>query len=187
MKKYANLYNETEKTHQPNPPYFELPLGDKLLVMLSKLSHLSRSAFDGKTSQNRILHLLLDEGTMTQRELTERLDIQSGSVSEVMKKLENAGLITRTVSEADRRAVDVSLTPDGLALAEEYVYQRSARITEMFSCLSLDEQQQLLALLEQLGQNWSQRYRGEGRRRQEDDSCREERQHHRHHRHKQDQ
>lgn len=178
MKKYANLYSQNEKTPEANPPYFELPLGDKLLVMLSKLSHLSRSAFDGKTSQNRILHLLQEEGAMTQRELTEHLDIQSSSASEVMKKLENAGLITRTVSETDRRAIDVCLTSEGTAQAEEYLRQRTERINEMFSCLAPDEQLQLLSFLERLGENWSLRYRGEGRRRQDSDD-----RHHNHRRH----
>lgn len=176
MRKYADLYNHNCRKHEPTPPYFELSLGDKLLVMLSKLSRLSRSAFDGKTSQNRILHLLLEEGSMTQREMTERLDIQPGSASEVMKKLENASLITRTVSETDRRAVDVCLTPDGVAQAEAYVQQRSERINEMFSCLSVDEQQQLLGFLERLGEDWSQRYRSEGRRKSDGDHCDDNRQ-----------
>lgn len=174
MRKYADLYNPNGHKRETTPPYFELPLGDKLLVMLSKLSHLSRSAFDGKSSQNRILHLLSDEGAMTQRELTEHLGIQPGSASEVMKKLENAGLISRTVSESDRRAVDVCLTANGVAQAEEYMQQRTQRINEMFSCLSADEQQQLLSFLERLGENWSQRYRGEGRRRQDCDNCSDE-------------
>lgn len=183
MRKYADLYNHNGHKHEPAPPYFELPLGDKLLVMLSKLSRLSRSAFDGKTSQNRILHLLLDEAAMTQRELTEHLGIQPGSASEVMKKLENAGLISRTVSESDRRAVDVCLTADGVAKAEEYMQQRTQRINEMFSCLSADEQQLLLSFLERLGENWSQRYRGEGRRRRDCDNCSDERKDSCHRRH----
>lgn len=171
MKKYTDFCDHGGRKREPAPPYFQLPLSDKLLVMLSKLSHLSRSAFDGKTSQTRILHLLLEEGAMTQREMTERLDIQPGSASEVMKKLENANLITRTVSETDRRAVDVCLTPDGVAQAEAYVQQRAERINEMFSCLSADEQQQLLGFLERLGETWSQRYRGEGRRKPDGDHC----------------
>ena len=183
MRKYADFCTHSGCKHEPTPPYFELPLGDKLLVMLSKLSRLSRSAFDGKTSQNRILHLLMDEGAMTQRELTEHLDIQPGSASEVMKKLENAGLISRTVSESDRRAVDVRLTADGVAKAEEYMQQRAQRINEMFSCLSADEQQLLLSFLERLGENWSQRYRGEGRRRQDCDNCSDERKDNCHRRH----
>lgn len=163
MKKYAD--SNSRSGRGPVPPYVDLPLGDKLLVMLSKISHLSRAAFDGRTGQTRVLHLLKEEGAMTQRELTDHLGIQSGSASELMKKLESAGLISRTISETDRRGIDVCLTEEGAAQAEEYLRQRAERIDEMFSCLSPDEQLQLLSFMERLGENWGQRYRSEGRRR----------------------
>ena len=46
---------------------------------------------------------MLENECMTQSELTEYLGVQPGSASEVIGKLESAGLIVRTPSEKDRR------------------------------------------------------------------------------------
>lgn len=170
------------RKHDHFPHYSELPISEKLLVMMTKLTRLSRAAFDGKSSQKRMLHLLHKKGGMTQRELTQRMDIRPGSASEVIKKLENAQLITRAVSESDRRTIDIILTPAGIARAEEEDQQRKARMEELFQVLSAEEKDQLLSLLEKLGADWEVRYRGEERRKSEADQedckrhehCREE-------------
>ena len=49
---------------------------------------------------------------MTQKALTARLGVQPGSASEVLNKLEQAGLILRTPSETDHRTTDIHLTLD---------------------------------------------------------------------------
>lgn len=170
------------RKHDHFPHYSELPVSEKLLVMMTKLTRLSRAAFDGKSSQKRMIHLLHKKGGMTQRELTERMDIRPGSASEVIKKLENAQLITRAVSEADRRTVDICLTPAGIAQAEEDETQRKARMEELFRVLSPEEKDMMLSMLERLGADWDVRYRGEERRKSEEEQqdcnrhghCREE-------------
>ena len=54
---------------------------------------------------------------MTQKELTARLGVQPRSASEVLNKLEQADLISRTFSEADHRTTDICLIPAGEQLA----------------------------------------------------------------------
>ena len=98
---------------------------------------------------------------MTQRELTSRLRIQPGSASEVLGKLEAAGLITRAQSESDKRTTDVTLTPAGRETAKEAAAQRAARNAQMFSCLSEAEKAALLALLERVNAAWDELYRQE--------------------------
>ena len=90
---------------------------------------------------------------MTQRELTERLGIQPGSASELVGKLERAGLITRTPSETDRRTADIRLTEAGLARRQEQEKEQAGR-ESLFAVLSEEEKQTLLALLEKLHQAW---------------------------------
>lgn len=121
----------------------------------SKLRDLS----EGRGSQKRILILLLETGPITQRELTERLGIQPGSASEVVAKLENAGLLTRTESKADRRTVDVTLTGEGENQVKEAKSQRDGRHGEMFAALSEDEKSQLLGLLEKVNRDWESRHK----------------------------
>ena len=130
-----------------------------LILHLRDIGHTIRFLFEGKGSQKRTLILLRNAGEITQRELTERMGIQPGSASEVLGKLENAGLIQRTPSQADRRTTNVRLTPAGEVQAEEAANQREQRHTEMFACLSLEEKETLLALAEKLNADWERRYR----------------------------
>lgn len=135
-----------------------------LVICLRDVSHVMRGLYESKGSQKRVLMVLEDlGGAVTQRELTQRLGIQPGSASEVFAKLENAGAVTRTPSQEDRRTVDIALTEAGLARAKEARTQRARRHEEMFSCLSEGEKQQLLTLLEKLREDWSSRYPAAGR------------------------
>lgn len=136
----------------------ETDINKELIIRLRDLSHTMRSLYEGKGSQKRILIVLNETGTVTQRFLTEHLGIQPGSASEVIAKLELANLITRSPNEADRRTVDISLTEEGKALAQEVTAQRKRRHEEMFSCLSDGEKTELLSLLEKISGDWERRY-----------------------------
>lgn len=130
----------------------------KLIINLRNLGHVIRFLYEGKGSQKRILIILYEAGSMTQRELTEKIGIQPGSASEVIGKLESAGLITRAPSQTDRRTVDIQLTETGKQQAKEAARQRRIRHQEMFSCLSEEEKTTLLALSEKLNADWDSRY-----------------------------
>lgn len=133
---------------------------DRLILNFREISHMMRMQYEGKASQKRILIILKETGGLTQKELTERLGVQPGSASEILSKLENAGLIARTANEEDRRTTDVCLTDAGAALALEAAEQRKARHEEMFSCLSQQEQETLLSLLEKIRADWQGRFAG---------------------------
>ena len=53
----------------------------------------------GGQGQRRVLTILQERGSMQQRELQEYLGIQPGSMSELIGKLEQKGLLKRTSSE----------------------------------------------------------------------------------------
>lgn len=159
------VYSEEELFHRQRMAHYQAAdTDDRLIINLRDISHIIRSLYEGKGSQKRILIILNEAGTMTQQELTKRLGIQPGSVSEVISKLENAELITRTPSETDRRTADIALTGNGRRLALEAAGQRKKRHEEMFSCLSEGEKAELLALLEKISEDWGQRYQAIGRR-----------------------
>ena len=103
--------------------------------------------------------ILNESETITQRDLTERLGIQPGSASEILAKLEGSGWIVRRQNESDRRTTDISLTDSGKEIAEEALMQRRKRHEEMFSCLSGEEKQELLSLLEKVRCDWKKRYK----------------------------
>ena len=135
--------------------YQTLDTDGKLLALLHESGHTAHFLFDGKGSQNRILHILAKEGAMTQRALTEHLGIQPGSASEVIGKLEKAGLILRVTSDEDRRTADISLTDAGKAQAEEHTAKQREKLREMFSALTEEEKESLLKILEKLNISWT--------------------------------
>lgn len=139
--------------------YDALPVSERLVLNLRDVGHTIRFLYEGKGSQKRILIILYKGGSMTQRELTERIGIRPGSASEVIGKLEDAGLILRTPSKEDRRTIDIQLTEEGQRQAEAAVEQRKIRHKEMFSCLSESEKNTLLELVEKLNADWEKRYR----------------------------
>ena len=136
----------------------DMDINRKLIFNMRDLNHTMRSLYEGKASQKRILIILNEVKNITQRDLTMRLGIKPGSASEILSKLENAGLILRTMSETDRRTADIALTEQGKEMALEAAAQRRKRHKEMFSCLLECEKEELLALLEKLNKDWACRY-----------------------------
>ena len=139
--------------------YDSLDQNNKLIWNLRDIGHTMRHISEGKGSQKRILIILKEAKQITQRELTQRLQIQPGSVSEVVGKLEAAGFLVRSPSETDRRTTNISLTEAGRAAAEEAHTQRQERHQQMFSSLSEEEKDTLLHLLEKVNTDWEQKYR----------------------------
>ena len=148
---------QDREMHTANDPAEDI--NDSLIISLRDLHHTMRSLHEGKASQKRILIILKGAGAITQRELTERLGIQPGSASEILSKLEGSGWIVRTQSESDRRTTDISLTDSGREIAKEALKQRRKRHEEMFFCLSGEEKQELLSLLEKVRCDWKKRYK----------------------------
>ena len=139
----------------------EMDIDSKIIMNLRKLGRIIRFSSDGKDSQDRILLMLMKSGSMTQKELAERMDIRQGSASEVLTKMENAGLIIRTENSEDRRNVDIALNDEGRIRAQNAERQRSARRAEMLSVLTNEEKDILMAILEKLNDNWRDKY-GQG-------------------------
>lgn len=150
--------NYEERAAHRRTRYAQEDVNGRLIFALRDISHTMRGLYEGRGSQKRVLMVLSEKGTITQRELTEHLGIQPGSASEVIAKLEHAGLVVRTPSQADRRTADLSLTQAGQERAEEAKSQRVQRHIEMFSALSSEEKEQLLALLEKINADWDERY-----------------------------
>ena len=61
--------------------------------------------------QPRILNCLLEQGEMSQRELADACMFDVTTLSRTLDKMEKAGLLTRSVNPASRRAHLIALTP----------------------------------------------------------------------------
>lgn len=142
--------------------YALLDLNNKLIWNLRDIGHTMRRIREGRGSQKRILIVLNETGPITQSDLTQRLGIRPGSASEVLGKLERAALISRSPSESDHRTTDICLTDAGEAAAAAARGSREARHEQMFACLSRQEKEALLSLLERVNASWETLYGEEG-------------------------
>lgn len=103
--------------------------------------------------QGRVLKLLKIKPEITQKELSELLDIRPQSLGDLLKKLEQNGYITRTLSENDKRAMIIKLTEKGEH--EEIGDEKQFGFDSMFKCLSDEEQSTLSEYLGRIIDNWS--------------------------------
>ena len=69
--------------------------------------------------QYLVMMVLWEEDGMAVKEIGERLFLDSGTLTPLLKRMEAAGLIRRTRSTQDERQVIVALTPQGEALKEK--------------------------------------------------------------------
>jgi DNA-binding MarR family transcriptional regulator len=69
--------------------------------------------------QYLVLHALWEEDGRTVGAIAERLALESSTITPLVKRLEAAGLVTRTRNPADERQVQIRLTERGRALREE--------------------------------------------------------------------
>jgi DNA-binding MarR family transcriptional regulator len=71
--------------------------------------------------QYLVMLALWAESPLSVREIGALLQLDSPTLSPLLKRLEASGLVTRTRSRADERQVDIALTPKGLDLRSEAV------------------------------------------------------------------
>ncbi len=92
--------------------------------------------------------VLWEEHEVSVRELGERLFLDSGTLTPLLKKLESKGLIVRKRCVEDERRLQVSLTEEGLALRDRAVSLPS----KVSSCIEIDTEDavQLHAILTKL-------------------------------------
>ena len=79
------------------------------------------------------------------KDIGEKLFLDSGTLTPLLKRLEAAGLITRTRDEKDERQVRITLTQEGRSLK-----RRARMIPEQVMCASGQSPQALSALRDQL-------------------------------------
>ncbi|WP_436533782.1 MarR family winged helix-turn-helix transcriptional regulator [Actinoplanes sp. HUAS TT8] len=103
--------------------------------------------------QFKVLLMLRRAGTPYERspsQLAEHLGLSRGALSARLRPLEEAGWITRSSEDGDRRRVRVRLTPAGLAMWERHTGAESAAEEDLLGGLSRAEREQLAGLLRTL-------------------------------------
>lgn len=106
--------------------------------------------------QGRLLALLQEKQPISQRDITDLLDIRPSSVSEALKKLEAKGYISREQDEGDKRNVIWTVTEQGKEKANAACEGRQKMLSGLFDALDESEQEQLDCLLKKLVESWKE-------------------------------
>lgn len=98
----------------------------------------------------RTLSVLADNDGATSRELCEILDVRPSSLSELLGKMEEHGLVIRRTSDEDKRAAQVLLTDEGKAAAAGLKEDMEKHASEFSACFTDEEAEQFCSLAAKL-------------------------------------
>ena len=108
----------------------------------------------GVTEQQwRILRVLLDEDGLEPRQLCERCLISSPSITGVLMRMEEAGLIKRERMEHDQRRVKVTVTPATKKLGKSIAPLIEREYLELEKRFGVKQLQQVYDALDKLQKN----------------------------------
>lgn len=101
-------------------------------------------------AQADVIVALGEKAYLSCRQLAEESLVTRGTLSGVLDRLENRGLLERTPSRQDRRKILVRLTRRGKALFEDVFPDRVSCIAERFDRLDEDRQDSIVHALRDL-------------------------------------
>lgn len=102
-------------------------------------------------SQFAVLEALYHIGSMTQGEISGKVLKSTSNLTTVIDNLERDGLVQRERDKKDRRVIHVHLTEAGTGRIEAVLPVHVRALVEIFSVLSVSEQQSLAELCKKLG------------------------------------
>lgn len=112
-------------------------------------AHLSN--YNLTTSQFAVLEALFHLGTLSQRDLADKLLKSTGNISTVLKNIEKRQLISRERDPHDNRYVLVCITEKGRQLISGMISIHVQGIVDEMSVLNAEELDQLARLCRKLG------------------------------------
>jgi DNA-binding MarR family transcriptional regulator len=83
-------------------------------------------------------------------ELAAKIGIEAPSITRTVQRLEQDKLITRTIDQADRRAIYVRPTPQGLRTVEHVRLAKRERLKALLGSWSTKDREQLVRLVHRL-------------------------------------
>jgi DNA-binding MarR family transcriptional regulator len=89
-------------------------------------------------------------GAMLMREISDAMLVTPANVTGIVDRLEEKGLVIRKVSQGDRRATIVELTPEGRAVQERVAKKQGQLVQRALGAFTQDEQRTLRGLLQKL-------------------------------------
>ncbi len=134
-----------EKSDQLTSLFFQF----EVLIRSLSTNGCKRASLNPHCGQGRVLQILKLKPDITQKELSDSLDMSKQALGELLNKLENCGYITKEASLHDRRVMLIHLTQEGLRACEKMKSEYHGK-NDPFSCLSEEEKDVLITYFERL-------------------------------------
>ncbi len=137
-----------------------MKLNQCIYFLTTRLSRELKKLFDKKleslsltSSMWCVLMAIIENGEITQKELSVILSIEGPTTTKIIDNLEKRGFITRVPHETDRRAYKISLTEKGKNIQKEIFKYGDCFMKEVKSNLTEKEKEQLHYLLNKIYDN----------------------------------
>ncbi len=98
-----------------------------------------------------VLELLYHKGDQPMQQIGGKILLASGSITYVVDKLEQKGMLRRNACPNDRRVTFAQITEDGKAFIEEIFPEHAKQIHSLMSSLTESEKLEAIELLKKLG------------------------------------
>lgn len=130
----------------------------KLFIVLSRAykainEHVNKSiqASGLNPTEFAVLELLYHKGDQPMQQIGGKILLASGSITYVVDKLEQKGLLKRIACPNDRRVTYAQITDKGKSFIEEIFPEHAENIHTLMSSLTADEKAEAIELLKKLG------------------------------------
>ena len=128
-----------------------LIMANQMLVQKALLEQLKDTGLT--IGQPKILDYLKDHDGSNQKEIAKACFLEAGSLTTILNKMEEKGLIERRILNGNRRSFHIFMTEDGKK-KQQLVSQAFAKIEEKaLSGVSAEEYQQFFAVYEKIYAN----------------------------------
>lgn len=103
--------------------------------------------------QPPMLFILNEKDGQSQKELADKLQIKSSTITVMLKRMENSGLVTRRKDKLDQRITRVYITKKGKEICNEAIGVMNRVEEEMFRNITIEERIILRRLFMQIREN----------------------------------
>ncbi|MFD1203713.1 MULTISPECIES: MarR family transcriptional regulator [Sporosarcina] len=103
------------------------------------------------TTEFAVLELIYSKGEQPIQKIGEKVLIASSSITYVVDKLEEKGLLKRKPCPTDRRITYATITEEGTAFMDEVFPTHKKSIEEICAGLDMDEKKMMIEQLKKLG------------------------------------
>ena len=102
-------------------------------------------------SEFAVLEVLYHKGKQTIQQIGQKVLLASGSMTYVLDKLEQKGLVKREDCPNDRRATYAVITNQGISFMEDIFPQHQEVIEQIFGVLNEQENKEMIDLIKKIG------------------------------------